>query len=108
MAGIYHAVLPSRVPSLGGPVTVEVRLLRRGAPLAVLRRCISEDILTGDWRVLDLQQGPFHLPAPMRILNEGCTEGDGMFADWSLGLWRSGDLRELPSLESDTTSWEGE
>jgi len=58
----------------------------------------NEDIVTGDWRVLDLERAPFHLPAPMRILNERCTEGGGMFADKSLGLWRTGDLRHLPFL----------
>ena len=28
----------------------------------------NEDIVTGDWRVIDLERAPFHLPAPMRIL----------------------------------------
>jgi hypothetical protein len=58
----------------------------------------NEDIVTGDWRVLDLEQAPFRLPAPLRILNEGCTEGDGVFADKSLGLWRTADLHNLPFL----------
>ena len=59
----------------------------------------NEDIATGDWRVIDLERAPFHLPVPMRILNEGCTEGGGVFADKSLGLWRSEDLRDLPFLK---------
>jgi len=58
----------------------------------------NEDIVTGDWRVLDLAGAPFHLPPPERILNEGCTEGGGAFADKSLGLWRTEDLRSLPFL----------
>ena len=58
----------------------------------------NEDIVTGDWRVLDLERAPFHLPPPMRILNEGCTEGSGAFTDKSLGLWRTSDLGELPFL----------
>ncbi len=58
----------------------------------------NEDIVTGDWRVIDLERAPFRLPAPMRILNEGCTEGGGVFADKSLGLWRTEDLRDLPFL----------
>jgi hypothetical protein len=63
-------------------------------------RCeANEDIVTGDWRVIDLEGSPFHLPAPMRILNEGCTEGGGVFADKSLGLWRTGQLRDLPFLK---------
>jgi hypothetical protein len=58
----------------------------------------NEDIVTGDWRVLDLERAPFHLPPPLRILNERCTEGEGAFADKSLGLWRTDDLRRLPFL----------
>jgi SAM-dependent methyltransferase len=56
----------------------------------------NEDIVTGDWRVLDLERAPFHLPPPRHMLNEGCTECDGAFADKSLGLWRVAELRELP------------
>jgi SAM-dependent methyltransferase len=63
-------------------------------------RCeTNEDIVTGDWRMLDLERAPFHLPPAMHILNEGCTEGDGVFADKSLGLWRTEDLRGLRFLE---------
>jgi hypothetical protein len=53
----------------------------------------NEDILTGDWRLLNLQRAPFRWPAPLRLLNEGCTEGGGRFADKSLGLWAVADLR---------------
>lgn len=60
----------------------------------------NEDIVTGDWRVINLERAPFHLPVPMRILNEGCTEGNGMFADKSLALWRTEDLGALPFLEA--------
>lgn len=64
-------------------------------------RCeANEDIVTGDWRVIDLECAPFHLPVPMRMLAEGCTEGGGVFADKSLGLWRTEDLRDLPFLKS--------
>ncbi len=52
----------------------------------------NEDIVTGDWRPLNLERAPFHFPAPARLLNEGCTEGGGRFADKSLGLWRVADL----------------
>jgi hypothetical protein len=55
----------------------------------------NEDIVTGDWRPLDLERAPFQLPPPVRILNEDCTEGGGAFADKSLGLWRAEDLRPL-------------
>jgi hypothetical protein len=58
----------------------------------------NEDIVTGDWRVLDLERPPFLFPPPIRLLNEGCTEGGGRFADKSLGLWWAGDLASLPLL----------
>ncbi|HET7697073.1 MAG TPA: hypothetical protein VFK57_15280 [Vicinamibacterales bacterium] len=51
----------------------------------------NEDIVTGDWRPLNLQLPPFNLPPPERLLNEQCTEGGDLFADKSLGLWRVGD-----------------
>lgn len=45
------------------------------------------DIETGDWRPLNFQRPPFGFPAPMAILNEGCTEENGAYADKSLGVW---------------------
>jgi hypothetical protein len=52
-------------------------------------QCTSnEDIVTGDWRPLNLQLAPFNLPAPDLLINEQCTEGGNLFADKSLGLWR--------------------
>ena len=53
----------------------------------------NEDIVTGDWRVLNLERAPFGLPPPLELLNEHCTEGEGRFADKSLGLWRVAELR---------------
>lgn len=57
----------------------------------------NEDIATGRWRPLNLEVGPFHLPPPARLLNEGCTEADGRYADKSLGLWR---VREIARWNS--------
>jgi hypothetical protein len=53
----------------------------------------NRDIRTGDWRALNLELAPFFLPQPLRILNEGCTELDGMFTDKSIGVWRVDDIR---------------
>jgi hypothetical protein len=44
------------------------------------------------WRPLNLQAAPFHLPAPMKLINEGCSEDNGKYADKSLALWRLADL----------------
>lgn len=53
---------------------------------------VNKDIVTGGWRPLNLQQPPFRLPAPLRLINEHCTEMTGMFADKCLALW------EIPQL----------
>jgi hypothetical protein len=55
---------------------------------------MNEDLKQpGDWRRINLEREPFRLPPPIRLLNEGCTEGvDGQYADKSLGLWKLSDL----------------
>lgn len=50
------------------------------------------DIVTGDWRPIDLTKPPFDLPRPVELVNEGCTEQDGAFSDKSLGLWPVSNL----------------
>ena len=47
---------------------------------------------TGEWRPLNLMLPPYTLPPPLRVLNEGCTEENGRYADKSLGLWALADL----------------
>jgi hypothetical protein len=48
-------------------------------------------IITGNWRALDLTLPPFSFPAPVRLVNEECTEPDD-FKEKSLGLWKLADL----------------
>lgn len=52
----------------------------------------NEDVITGDWRPINLEQSPFSFPPPVRLINEGCTEANGQYRDKSLGLWRLADL----------------
>ncbi len=54
------------------------------------------DIITGNWRPLNLEAPPVELPKPLLIINEDCKTGKGRYKDKSLALW---DLRELKSLE---------
>ena len=54
----------------------------------------NRDIATGQWRPLNLERAPINLPKPPQAINEGCTEGNGLFADKSLGLWKVDDIRE--------------
>jgi len=62
-------------------------------------QAVNEDIRTGDWRPLNLQIAPFHWPSPQELLIEGCTEGNGLFADKSLGLWRLDAMRRKRKSE---------
>lgn len=59
------------------------------------QQATNDDVRTGDWRPINLEAAPFHLPPPLELLVEGCTEGGGVFADKSLGLW---ELRYLRSV----------
>jgi hypothetical protein len=45
------------------------------------------DIKTGGWRPLNLEIEPFHLPKPILVINENCTEGNMAYTDKSLALW---------------------
>jgi len=53
----------------------------------------ERDIETGKWRPLNLQASPFHLPAPLCVVAEGCTENRGAHADKSLGLRTTDAIR---------------
>ncbi len=55
----------------------------------------NHDILSGDWRTLNLEKPPFNFPPPQQVLNEGCTEAGGAFADKSLGLWLLKDIERV-------------
>lgn len=39
------------------------------------------------WYPINLQVEPFNFSSPISVLNEGCTEADGAFADKSLALY---------------------
>lgn len=52
----------------------------------------NRDIRMGGWRPLNLQAPPFSLRAPIKMIDEKCTESGGAFADKSLGLWRLADV----------------
>lgn len=52
------------------------------------------EIQTGQWRPLNLQINPFNFPQPLMTIVEGCTEGDGAFADKTLALWKIGDIKK--------------
>ncbi len=54
---------------------------------------VNTDIPTGGWRPINLELPPFNLGEPEYLLNEGCTEKEGIFKDKSLGLWKIDDIK---------------
>jgi len=50
----------------------------------------NKNIITGDWRPLDLQKAPFNFPNPIKIANENCTSD---LKEKSLGLWKISDIQ---------------
>ncbi len=53
----------------------------------------NDEITTGDWRPLNMQQPPYSFPPPLQLVDERCHHTGGIYADKRLGLWR---LRDLP------------
>ncbi len=48
------------------------------------------DILTGEWRPINLQLPPFNFPPPIVLIDEQCTERGR--TDKALGLWEIADI----------------
>jgi len=46
------------------------------------------DIQMGQWRPLNLNLPPFNFPKPIKLINEKCTENNGIYKDKTLGLWK--------------------
>jgi hypothetical protein len=55
----------------------------------------SEDIVSGDFRPVDLRRAPFDLPPALEEIDEECRLAGGAFADKRLALWRVADLPGL-------------
>lgn len=45
----------------------------------------NDDILTGEWRKINLQLPLFNLPKPIFLINEGIKKGDGYKC---MGFWK--------------------
>jgi hypothetical protein len=55
----------------------------------------NDDIVTGQWRALNLTKAPFNLPEPKRIIAEGASSERGQGPGKMLGLW---EIKELTTL----------
>ncbi len=56
------------------------------------RKGPNHDIVTGEWRPLNLELSPFGFPAPLALLTENDIGDGGPFSDKALGLWRVTDV----------------
>lgn len=54
----------------------------------------NTDIISGDFRPINLTKPPFSLPEPIVIINEGCTELRHL-QDKSLALWKIANIRNF-------------
>ena len=50
----------------------------------------NNDIVTGQWRPINLMLPPFNLPHPADVINENCLEIE--FKDKNLSLWSVKEL----------------
>ncbi|HBT22693.1 MAG TPA: hypothetical protein DEA68_08655, partial [Verrucomicrobiales bacterium] len=48
----------------------------------------NDDIVTGQWRPINLTLPPFNLPEPEQVIAENCNETE--FVDKTLSLWSLG------------------
>lgn len=62
------------------------------------------DIATGQWRPINLQMPPFNLPAPIRVISEQCSEGEGDYQDKVLALWAVEEIFKNPWCSSLTVN----
>jgi hypothetical protein len=53
---------------------------------------LNTDIITGEWRPLNLQRPPFNFPPPMRVISERYMEEQGQYIDKGLALWKMKDI----------------
>lgn len=58
-------------------------------------RTSNDDIVTGNWRPLNLCMAPFNFPTPLIEIDEKCTEGDNQYTDKTMSVWKIDDIRAL-------------
>ena len=53
----------------------------------------NADIAMGEWRPINLQEPPFSLPPPLRLIYEKRSESGEDYSDKHLGLWEFRDIK---------------
>ena len=54
----------------------------------------NKEILTGQWRPINLMRPPFNLPKPISVINEGYLHQNEKYKDKSLAIWRIEDISQ--------------
>jgi SAM-dependent methyltransferase len=57
----------------------------------------NADILTGQWRPIDLCKPPFNFPDPLHVIDEKFVNASGQHSDKCMGIWKIADLPD-PAL----------
>jgi SAM-dependent methyltransferase len=52
----------------------------------------NQEIVSGDFRPVNLCRAPFHFPPPLDVVNEASALGEGAFEDRSMALWNLADV----------------
>jgi hypothetical protein len=52
----------------------------------------NKNIRTGSWRPINLRKRPFVLSAPEDIIDEKCTENEGVYTDKCMLLWKVSEM----------------
>ncbi len=55
----------------------------------------NSDILTANWRPINLEKTPFNFPEPIITINEECEEMDRIYSDKCICLW---EIEKLPDF----------
>lgn len=66
-------------------------------------RTDNPEILSGDFRPVNLCRPPFSLPPPVQVIDERSELGEGAFRDRAMGLWKLSDVARALS-EGDGTA----
>lgn len=67
-----------------------------------LKHKLNYDIVTGDWRPLNLELSPFKFPNPVQLIMEHCEPGyESQNRAKALALWKIEDLRSIPFIANE-------
>lgn len=55
-------------------------------------RTANDEIVSGDFRPINLTAPPFRFPPPLEVISEESRLGEGAFTDRSMALWKLADL----------------